>query len=235
MSRQNIKAPDWIFRIWEQNRFWLIFGHILILEGHFTPQNRPNTNWHTSFHYLLSIIAIGISQHNVGTSDMIFRIWGKSRLFLAYFWPNFGPGDHHKPQNRSKRILTYQFPSYMTIDSHWGCPSTITRHQIGLLGFGGLNRLFSAYFLPIFGPGDHHKPPNRSKRILAYQFPSYMTIDRMSQHTIEEPDWIFGIWGQNQLFSGYFWPIFGPGDHHKPPKQVKTHTGISVSIIYEHR
>ena len=46
-----------------------------------------------------------MSWHNTEAPVYIFRIL---RTIFGIFLTDFGTGEHHKPQNRSKSMLTYQ-------------------------------------------------------------------------------------------------------------------------------
>ena len=122
--------------------------------------------------------SLGMSPHNKRHYGLIFWICGQKWLWLAYLWPNLGHEDYQKCQNRSKLILLYQFPSYMTLESHLGCINTIKKApKIDFRNLGGQNWLFLDSFWQIFGPDWYIAPQIRSKSMLVCQFQSYMALD----------------------------------------------------------
>ena len=93
-----------------------------------------------------------------------------------------------------------------------------------------------AYLRPIFASGVQDKHLNRSKHTLADQFPSNMTLREslgLPQHTINVPKLAFWNLGCQ---IGYFLLIVDQmlvlETNIKTSKQIKIHTGTSVSITY---
>ena len=74
-------------------------------------------------------------------------------------------------------MLLFHFPSYMIIDSYWRCLSRIKKATKLRFRDSGVKL---AYFKQILGLGDYYIPQKRSKRILVYQLPSYMTLESLS-------------------------------------------------------
>ena len=106
-------------------------------------------------------------------------------------------------------MLTYEIPSYITVDSHWWCLCIILRHQIKYSGIMGAKLAHLACFykflaLEIMINLIH----NRLKHTLAYQFQSYMTkdshwifLDIILRDQIKNLDLV----GEQNL---HFWHIF---------------------------
>ena len=109
-------------------------------------------------------------------------------------------------------MLIYEFPLYITIDSHWICLDIILRDLIGHSESGGGKICIFGTFLIIFCTGGHHKYKNRSQHILAYHFQLYMTIYShcrcfctILRHQIGYRRQILRFFDQNRPFSQK-WP-----------------------------
>ena len=89
----NKHAPDWIFLIWGQNRLFLAYKRTNFWSWKTTllPKTGQNMYWHTSFHHLLSIIAIGDVSVQYRGTRLDFKDFGATSAIFGSFLTNFWP------------------------------------------------------------------------------------------------------------------------------------------------